>query len=119
MRQAFAHDAVLELADGADERAPGGAVTVALCGALDHEPPCPVAPHHTSVTGHGSRRHVRVLFATDDEPVVRRTIHAALGSGEFVGPDGVLNRWVLHSSAPGTVSDAERGHAARLIESWS
>jgi hypothetical protein len=117
MRQAFAHDAVLVLTDGADERAPGGAVTVALCGALDHEPPCPVAPHHTSLTGRGARRKVRVLFATDDEPVIRRTIDAALGRGEFVGPDGVMNRWVLHSSSPGTVTDAERGHAARLIES--
>jgi hypothetical protein len=117
MREAFAHDAVLELIDDADERAPGGAVTMALCGELDHEPPCPVAPHHTSVTGHGARRRVRVLFATDDEPVVRRTIDAALGSGEFVGPDGVMHLWVLHSSSPGTVADDERGHAARLIES--
>lgn len=117
MRQAFAHNAVLELIDDADERGPGGAVTVALCGALDHEPPCPVAPHHTSLIGHGTRRRVRVLFATDDEPVVRRTIDAALGCGEFVGPDGSVSRWVLHSSTPGTVTDAERGHAARLIES--
>jgi hypothetical protein len=116
VRQAFAHDAVLELTDHADERAPGGAVTVALCGALDHEPPCPVAPHHISFTGRGMRRRVRVLFATEDEPVVRRTIDAALGCEEFVGPDGVVSRWVLHSSSPGTVSDAERGHAARLIE---
>lgn len=116
MRQAFAHNAVLELTEGADERAPGGAVTIALCGALDHEPPCPVAPHHTSVIGHGARRRVRVLFATEDEPVVRRTIDAALGSGEFVGADGTVSRWVLHSSSCGTVAEAERGHAARLIE---
>ena len=27
--------------------APGGAITVALCGSWDHEPPCPLAPHHT------------------------------------------------------------------------
>ena len=117
MRQAFAHDAVLDLTDGADERGPGGAVTLALCGALDHEPPCPVAPHHTSLTGSGLRRQVRVLYATDDEPVARRTIDAALASGEFVGPDGVVSRWVLHSSSAGTVTDAETGHAARLIES--
>jgi hypothetical protein len=117
MREAFAHDAVLELGEGADERAPGGAVTMALCGELDHEPPCPVAPHHTSLSGRGQRRRVRVLFATEDEPVVRRTIHAALGAGEFTGPDGSVSRWVLHSSTPGTVSDDERAHAARLIES--
>ena len=116
MRQAFAHDAVLELFEGADERAPGGAVTVALCGALDHEPPCPVAPHHTSVRGRGSRRRVRVLFATEDEPVIRRTIDRALGCGEFVGPDGVVSRWVVHSSNRGEITDAERGHAAALVE---
>jgi hypothetical protein len=48
--------------------------------------------------------------------VVRRTIDAALGSGEFVGPDGVLHRWVLRTSHPGSVADCERGHAARLME---
>jgi len=117
MREAFAHDAVLELTEDADDRAPGGAVTMALCGALDHEPPCPVAPHHTSISGRGQRRKVRVLFATDDEPVVRRTIQAALGAGEFTGPDGSVNRWVLRSSAPGDVTDAERAYAAQLIES--
>jgi hypothetical protein len=117
MREAFAHDAVLEMSEGTDERAPGGAVTMALCGALDHEPPCPVAPHHTSVKGQGKRRRVRVLFATDDEPVVRRTIDAALGAGEFTGPDGSVNRWVLRSSSASSVTDDERAHAARLIES--
>ena len=117
MREAFAHDAVLEMTEGADERAPGGAVTVALCGAIDHEPPCPVAPHHTSMSGRGIRRRVRVLFATEDEPVVRRTIQAALGAGEFTAPDGSVSRWVLHSSTPGTVNDSERAHAAQLIES--
>jgi hypothetical protein len=117
VRQAYAHDAVVELSPGADERALGGAVTVALCGSLDHEPPCPVAPHHTSLTGHGARRHVRVLFATVDEAVVRRTIDSALGSGTFVGPDGATHRWVLRSSAAAEVVDTERAHAAQLLES--
>jgi hypothetical protein len=116
VRQAFAHDAVVDLKADADERALGGAVTVALCGSLDHEPPCPVAPHHTSLTGRGARRRVRVLFATEDEAVVRRTIEAALGSGTFVGPDGATHRWVLRSSASAEVADTERAHAARLLE---
>jgi hypothetical protein len=116
VRQAFAHDAVVDLTEDADDRALGGAVTVALCGSLDHEPPCPVAPHHTSLTGRGARRRVRVLFATEDEPVVRRTIEAALGSGTFVGPDGTTHRWVLRSSASAEVADTERAHAARLLE---
>jgi hypothetical protein len=116
VREAFVHRAVVELSAGADERAVGAAVTTALCGALDHEPPCPVAPHHTSLTGHGARRRVRVLFATEDEPVVRRTIEAALGSGEFVGPDGSVSRWVLRSSSPAAVAITERAHAAQLVE---
>ena len=116
VRKAFAHDALLILDDGTDERAIGGAVTVALCGELDHEPPCPVAPHHTTLKGRGARRRVRVLFATEDEAVVRRTIDAALGCGEFLGPDGATHRWVLRSSSPGAVADTERAHAARLME---
>jgi hypothetical protein len=116
VRQAFAHDAVIDLARGADDRAVGGAVTVALCGELDHEAPCPVAPHHTSVQGRGRRRQVRVLFATEHEDVVRRTIEAVLASGEFLGPDGLVHRWKLRSSAVAPVADTERGHAARLVE---
>ena len=49
MRQAFAHDAVVVLDAGGDDRAPGGAITVELCGHWDHEPPCPLAAHHTGV----------------------------------------------------------------------
>jgi hypothetical protein len=116
VRQAFAHAAVVDLTPGADERALGGAVTEALCGELDHEPPCPVAPHHTSVTGTGGRRRVRVLFATDDEPVVRRTIDAALGAGTYDGFDGRTHGWTLRSSTPTAVGDTEAGHAAQLVE---
>ena len=43
-RTAYAHDAVVILDPGGDSRAPGGAITVALCGHWDHEPPCPLAP---------------------------------------------------------------------------
>jgi len=38
VRQAFAHEAVLVTEPDADVRAPGAAVTVALCGHWDHEP---------------------------------------------------------------------------------
>jgi hypothetical protein len=115
VKQAFAHAAVVELSPGADERALGGVVTEALCGALDHEPPCPVAPHHTSVAGRGTRRRVRVLFATDDEAVVRRTIDAALGTGSFEGPDGRTHHWTLRSSSRDEISDSEAAHAAQLV----
>jgi hypothetical protein len=39
-RAAYAHDAFVILDPGEDTRAPGGAITVALCGHWDHEPPC-------------------------------------------------------------------------------
>ena len=38
MRSAYAHGAVLVLEDAGDERAPGGAITLALCGSRSHDP---------------------------------------------------------------------------------
>jgi len=35
-RQVYIYEAELDLVPGADPRAPGGAVTVALCGRWDH-----------------------------------------------------------------------------------
>ncbi len=48
VRHAFVHEAILTMGAAGDERAPGAAITIALCGRLDHEPPCPLAPHHTA-----------------------------------------------------------------------
>jgi hypothetical protein len=44
----LAVDVDLRLAPGTDPRAPGGAVTVALCGHWDHEGPCRW-PHHSRI----------------------------------------------------------------------
>ena len=52
--------------------------------------------------------------APGDEAEVRARIDGALGSGELTGPDGVVTRWRLVSSAPDSVRDAERDHAERL-----
>jgi hypothetical protein len=89
-KQAYAHDAVLLMAPGGDERAPGGAVTLTLCGSWSHEPPCPLAPHHTAVSRTGDGLRVRVLFAAAprDEERVRALIDAALRSGGAPTPDG-------------------------------
>ncbi len=54
MRQAFAHEAKVGMATDGDSRAPGAAITVALCGRWDHEPPCPLSPHHTQADRIGS-----------------------------------------------------------------
>lgn len=117
MRTAFAHEAVLRLAPDADIRAPGGAITVALCGSWDHQPPCPIAPHHTRAVQVDSHVHLRILFATEPEQerVVRRTINRALDRGELRGPDGRLSAWQVLSSMPGAVTPDEEDHAQRLI----
>jgi hypothetical protein len=116
MRMAYAHDAVLTMAPDDDVRAPGGAITVALCGRSDHDPPCPVAPHHTAAERDGDAVRLRILFATEPERAddVRSSIDAALRSGTFDGPDGGTTTWQLRESAPAPVSAAERDHAERL-----
>lgn len=117
-RAAYAHDAVVILDSGGDSRAPGGAITVALCGHWDHEPPCPLAPHHTDATlADDETVNVRVLFAADpaDESRVRELIAQALSSGHLTGPDGRVTRWMVKSSGASTVRPDEADHAARLV----
>jgi hypothetical protein len=118
-RAAYAHDAVVVLDPGGDPRAPGGAITVALCGYWDHEPPCPLAPHHTDATPEGDSLRVRILFAAEpaDEHRVRELIAQALSAGRQEGPDGRVTRWMVESSGPSTVHPDESDHAARLIAS--
>jgi hypothetical protein len=119
MRAAFAHDALLDMPPGADLAAPGGAVTLALCGSCDHPPPCPLAPHATRADRRADGVAVRVLFATetDLEAEIHDRIDRALAAGFCDGPDGTRSRWTVRSSAPGAVTESERAHAARLIDS--
>jgi hypothetical protein len=116
VRAAFALDAVLDMDPDADLAAPGGAVTLALCGAFAHPPPCPVAPHHTRAERRGDGVAVRVLFAVEPaaEVAVRARIDGALAGGVCDGPDGTRSRWTLRTSAPGVVTEQEGPHAARL-----
>jgi len=92
----YVHEATVELATGADSRAVGGAITVALCGTWDHEPPCRW-PHHTGIAAIGERHVVTTSFTVEpsDEPLVRHKIVAALESGQQAGPDGHLSRWTV------------------------
>ena len=107
MRQAYAHDAVLTSA--ADDRAPGAAITVALCGHWEHDPPCPIAPHHTAATRDGDELRLRILFATEPDRVdeVRSRIDAALAAGD----------WRLVSAGCARIERDEREHARRLLKS--
>jgi hypothetical protein len=115
-RHCYAHDAVIGMAPGGDIRAPGGAITVALCGSLEHEPPCPLAAHHTRAEREGDEVRLRVLFAAepDDAADVRLGIDRALSEGSFAGPDGVVTDWRLLESGPAEVTAGERDHAQRL-----
>jgi hypothetical protein len=118
MRQAFAHEAALVMAPDGDIGAPGAAVTVALCGHWDHEPPCPLAPHHTQADRIGDRVHLRTVFAVEPggEDEVRQRIDAALTGGKLEGPAGVTTHWELRDSQPSAVSTADKDLAARLSQ---
>ena len=116
MRTTFAHEGVVTMAPDADPRAPGAAVTVALCGAVEHDPPCPLAAHHTAADRDGPLVRLRILFATEPalEREVRARIERALTAGGLPGPDGATTRWSLLSSGPSDIGVDERSHAARL-----
>jgi predicted nucleic acid-binding Zn ribbon protein len=111
MREPFVHEAVLRMDADADTRAPGASVTVELCGHWEHEPPCPVAAHHTRAEEVGDEVRLRVLFATEAgrEGEVRARIAAALAQGGFR-----TTRWTLLGDSPGTVAEDEADHARRL-----
>ena len=119
MRQAFAHDAVVDIEAGGDVRAPGAAITVALCGHWEHEPPCPLAPHHTGAERSGGQVRLRVLFAAEPEAEagVRRRIVAALSGASLTGPDGATTHWRLRSAQLGRLRADEAQHAEQLIQS--
>ncbi|MDI6103548.1 hypothetical protein QLQ12_33550 [Actinoplanes sp. NEAU-A12] len=107
MRQVYVHQARLILAPGTDPGAPGAAITVALCGHWEHEPPCPLAPHHTAVTTEDDESRLRILFATEPGRVaeVRARIDAALTGGD----------WRLIDSGCARLDPSERPHGRRLL----
>ncbi len=119
VREAFAHEAVVAMDADDDERAPGGAVTVALCGNWTHDPPCPLAPHHTRAHRSGREVSLRVLFAADpaEESRVRQLVDDALERGWCDTPEGSRTTWRLLSSGPSEVRIEEEDHARRLIRS--
>jgi hypothetical protein len=117
MREAFAHEAALSMASAADPASVGAAVTVALCGHWEHEPPCPLAPHHTSAVRDGDAVVVRILFACEPEQEghVRELVESALASGRAPAPGE--GTWQLRSCGRSDVLEAEREHVGRLVRS--
>lgn len=117
MKRSFVQCAELMLEPGADPAAPGGAVTVALCGNWDHAGPCRW-PHQTAATWDERSGRVRVVFvaAPEDEDHVRALIDGALADGECVGPDGMLSRWTAAEQAAGILSESEEALGASIAD---
>jgi hypothetical protein len=117
VREPFAHEAVIGMAPGGDDRAPAAAITIVLCGSLDHEPPCPLAPHHTATRRVDGELHLRTLFVVEPEreDEVRERIAGALRTGRLA--EGGASPWELRSTDPSPVRAAEADHARRLAAS--
>lgn len=115
MRKAYVQQAEVQLGPDGDPAALGGAVTQALCGSWDHEPPCPLASHHTSTERTGSTVRVRTVFAVDPalEPEVRRRMEDALREGQLTGPSGAVTRWELLGTGPAVPYADEEAMAQR------
>jgi len=93
--------ATVRLHDDGDPRAVGAAVTTALCGHWEHEPPCRWS-HHTATTPVGDEVRVTVGFdcAPADESEVRARIHGALASGRLEGGPTGATSWEVVAEQP-------------------
>lgn len=113
MRSSIVHEARLRFGEDADTAAPGGAVTVSLCGQWDHDGPCHW-PHHCRVREEDGEHVLRVVVAADDDEmdVVRSRIEAAIGRGVQTGPDGRTTTWSVVS----TRSDGPHGSEVAMAE---
>jgi hypothetical protein len=100
-------EAVLTLDEGVDPAAVGAAVTVALCGHWEHEPPCRWPHNNATVPDGGASLH-RTLFVAPCEEAddVRARIEAALRAGEG---------WRVTKVRSRPVADDERALAERLL----
>ena len=100
-------EAELALAPGTDPRAPGGAVTTALCGHWEHEGPCRW-PHHNAIAAEGAPARLRTVVAPgDDADEVRRRVRAALTADPG---------WRLLRCGDSPVAPGEEALARRLAE---
>jgi hypothetical protein len=120
MKRPFVHCATILLEADADPAAPGGAVTVRLCGSWDHGGPCRW-PHETSVDWEGRRGTARVVFFVEEEEErqLRVMIDGALGGGVCVGPDGRVNRWAATDQSAGVLTASEVAWGARMGQAFA
>ena len=98
------YECMIELAPDADERAPGGAVTVSLCGQWDHEGLCRW-PHYSTLEPLAdglSRLVVDFNAAPQDVELVRAKIKAGVETERLIGPDGILSKWRVCKKGEGS-----------------
>ena len=116
MRGQYVHQATLLMAAGSDAGAPGAAITLELCGGWEHEPPCPLAPHHTEYVRDGRDVTLRTVFAAepDKEGEVRRRIERALAGESLTKPGGAKTNWTYRGSGPDVLNEAEQEQARRI-----
>jgi len=119
VRQTYAHEALLDIGEGADSRAPGAAITLYLCGSWEHDGPCPLAPHHTNAKRDGAHLRIRVLFAVEPELeiIVRGRVEEALSAGHLNSPEGESTGWRLVHSGASRPTAGETERATRLASS--
>ncbi|MDQ3865996.1 MAG: hypothetical protein M3304_04105 [Actinomycetota bacterium] len=106
-KETFVHEAELRLDEGADDREPGAAVTVALCGHWEHEGACRW-PHNNALDVESTPVRFRTVFVAEaaDESEIRTRIANALASG----PNWTL---ISHHSRRATADENELGRRLR------
>ena len=105
-RTPYVHEAVISLAVGTDPQAVGAAVTTELCGAAEHDGPCPW-PHNNAIERGEGVTVFRIVFVapSGEEREVRRHIRSALRSSD---------QWVVISDRSSSPKPSERTLAGRL-----
>jgi hypothetical protein len=106
--RAFAFEAELEFQPDTDSRAPGGAVTMALCGHWDHDGPCRW-PHKTRIDKSLTPARLRTVVVADDQTTdeVITRIEDGLRSD---------SRWAVLDSRTDTILPDEQSLAEGLAE---
>jgi hypothetical protein len=105
-RKTFVHSAELVLDEGVDPPAAGAAVTIGLCGRVDHEGPCRW-PNNHDIDVSVLPARFRTVFVCEpaDEPEIRSRIEDALRGS--VG-------WRVTSMGPRTPTPDEQILGKRL-----
>jgi len=112
-RTPHVHEAVLRLEPGTDPRAVGAAVTVELCGAVDHEGPCRWPNNHDIEPTEGGESLFRTLFAAPEADVeeIHERISSALGSTSAWSVVSERRRHLTSDEEVGAVKLAQTGRS--------